>query len=124
MIVRPALLPDLNACILLDHDTVTDHVWQMLVREESTQVNMTFQTVRLPRDMPAAYPRNLDQLLDHWQQGDGFLVAEVDGEVRGYVDLVAEPWQTLATDWQSLRAKGNGRYEAAGGSASVRLRSY
>jgi ribosomal protein S18 acetylase RimI-like enzyme len=96
MIVRPALLPDLNACILLDHDTVTDHVWQMLVREESTQVNMTFQTVRLPRDMPAAYPCDPDQLLDRWQQGEGILVAEVDGEVRGYIDLVAEPWQKLA----------------------------
>ena len=73
-IVRPALLPDLNFCLLLDHDTVTDHVWQMLARKESTQVNMTFQTVRFPRDKPAACPRNLYQLVDHWQQGEGFLL--------------------------------------------------
>jgi ribosomal protein S18 acetylase RimI-like enzyme len=45
--------------------------------------------------MQVAYPRKLDEVIEDWQHGEGFLVAEVDGEVRGYVDLRAEPWQRL-----------------------------
>jgi ribosomal protein S18 acetylase RimI-like enzyme len=95
MIIRPATLADLNACLLLDHGSVTDHVWQMKVQESESQVSVAFQAVRLPRRMQVVYPRNLDQLVEDWQRDEGFLVAEVDGEVRGYVDLIARPWQKL-----------------------------
>jgi len=95
MIVRLATLADMNACLSLDHDCVTDHVWQMKVHEAESQVSVTFYTVRLPRRMQAAYPRNLEQLAEDWQRGEGFLVAEVDGEVRGYVDLLADPWHQI-----------------------------
>ena len=88
MIVRPATLADLNACLLLDHSCVTDHVWQMKVEELESQVSVTFHTVRLPRRMRADYPRDLEQLVEDWQRGEGFLVAEVDSEVRGYIDLL------------------------------------
>jgi GNAT superfamily N-acetyltransferase len=95
MIVRPATLADLNACLLLDHSCVTDHVWQMKVEELESQVSVTFHTVRLPRRMRAEYPRNLEQLVEDWQLGEGFLVAEVDSEVQGYIDLLARPWQRM-----------------------------
>jgi GNAT superfamily N-acetyltransferase len=95
MIVRPATLADLNACLLLDHGCVTDHVWQMKVDEMESQVSVTFHAVRLPRRMRAEYPRDLEQLVEDWQQGEGVLVAEVDGEVHGYIDLVARPWQRM-----------------------------
>jgi GNAT superfamily N-acetyltransferase len=95
MIVRPATLADLNACLLLDHDSTTDHVWQMKVQEGESQVSVAFQAVRLPRRMQVTYPRNLDQLVEDWQRGEGFLVAEADGAVRGYVDLIAQPWERL-----------------------------
>jgi GNAT superfamily N-acetyltransferase len=95
MIVRPATLADLNACLSFDHSVVTDHVWQMNVHEAELTVGVTFDTVRLPRRMRAEYPRNLDQLVEDWQRGEGFLAAEVDGEIRGYVDLLARPWQQL-----------------------------
>ena len=93
MIVRPTTLADLNACLSLDHGTETDHVWQMKVQEGEAQLHVVFQTVRLPRRMPVVYPRNLEQLVEDWQRGEGFLTAEVDGEVAGYLELVANPWQ-------------------------------
>jgi ribosomal protein S18 acetylase RimI-like enzyme len=95
MIVRLATLADLNACLSLNHDCVTDHVWQMQVHEGSPEVSVAFDAIRLPRQMRATYPRDLDLLVEDWQRGEGFLVAEVDGEVRGYVDLVARPWQRM-----------------------------
>ncbi len=95
MIVRPATLADLNACLSLDHASVTDHVWQMQFEEAEFQVRVTFPTVRLPRRMRVEYPRSLDQLVEDWQRDEGFLVADVDNEVRGYVDLLAQPWQRM-----------------------------
>jgi len=95
MIVRPATLADLNTCLSLDHASETDHVWQMKVQEGESQLDVAFQTVRLPRRMPVAYPRNLEQLVEDWQRGEGFLVAEVDDEIAGYLDLVANPWQRV-----------------------------
>ncbi len=95
MIVRPATLADLNACLCMDHASETDHVWQMKVQEGESQVDVAFQTVRLPRRMPVAYPRNLEQLVEDWQRGEGFLAAEVDGEVAGYLDMLANPWQQV-----------------------------
>jgi len=95
MIVRPATLADLNACLLMDHASETDHVWQMKVQESESQLDVAFQTVRLPRRMPVAYPRNLEQLVEDWHRSEGFLVAEVDEEVVGYLDLVANAWQQV-----------------------------
>lgn len=97
MIIRPATLADLNECLSLDHSGVTDHVWQMKVRETESRVDVTFDTVRLPRKMRTEYPRNLEQLVEDWQRGEGFLAAEVDGKLCGYIDLLAMPWQQ--TGW-------------------------
>jgi ribosomal protein S18 acetylase RimI-like enzyme len=95
MIVRPATLADLNACLAVEHSSVTDHVWQMQVRDGEAQVSVTFHTVRLPRRMRVEYPRNLEQLVEDWEREEAFLVAEADNEVRGYIDLVAVPWQQM-----------------------------
>ncbi len=118
MIVRPATLADLNACLSLDHVSVTDHVWQMKVEEAESQVSVTFYTVRLPRRMRAEYPRNLDQLVEDWQRDEGFLVAEVDSEVRGYVDFLARPWQGVA--WLASMAVDRGYRRQGVGTALMR----
>ena len=97
MEVRPATLADLNACLFLDHNCVTDHVWQMKAQKEKLRLRAAFDVVRLPRQMRVEYPRDLEQLVEDWQRDEGFFVAEVDGEVRGYVDLIAQPWQK--TGW-------------------------
>lgn len=93
MIVRQATLADVNSCLQLDHSCITDHVWQMKMHESESELEVTFSAVRLPRQMRADYPRDLEQVMEHWQQQAGFLVAEVDGEVRAYIDVVPQPWQ-------------------------------
>jgi ribosomal protein S18 acetylase RimI-like enzyme len=95
MIVRLATLADLNWCLGFDRASTTDHVWQMKVDDTESEVGVTFQVVRLPRTMRAEYPRGADQMIEDWQRQVGFLVAEVDGEVRGYVDLLSQPWQGM-----------------------------
>ena len=96
MIIRVATLADLNFCLALDRASVTDHVWQMKVDEGESEVGVTFHVVRLPRMMRAEYPRGTDQLIEDWErQAGGFLVAEVDDEVRGYVDVLPQPWQGI-----------------------------
>lgn len=95
MDVRPATLADLNMCLSLDHSSVTDHVWQMKAQKAASGMSVDFDVVRLPRQMRAEYPRDPEQLVEDWQRGEGFFVAEVDGLVRGYVDLIAHPWQQM-----------------------------
>ncbi len=96
MIVRAATLADLNCCLTLERTSATDHVWQMKVEESESEVGVTFHVVRLPRTMRAEYPRGTDQIIEDWERQAGFLVAEVDGEVRGYVDVLPRPWQGMA----------------------------
>jgi ribosomal protein S18 acetylase RimI-like enzyme len=95
MIIRPGIMADIDGCRSLVHSYVTDHVWQMQVQESGSHVGITFQEVRLPRHMNAQYPRDLEQLVESLQREGGFFVAEVDGEVRGYVDLAVQPWRRM-----------------------------
>jgi len=75
MLIRSATLSDLNACLALDANSQTDHVWQMNAREEGDGRTIRFHTVRLPRVMRVAYPRQRDDLLTCWQNGSTVLVA-------------------------------------------------
>lgn len=95
MIVRPATLADMNACLLMDHTSATKHVWQMQVQDSEARVGVAFHTVRLPREMRVEYPRDIEQLVEDWHREEAFLVAEADNEVRGYIDLLAMPWQQM-----------------------------
>ena len=110
MLIRSALLSDLNGCLALDANSQTDHVWQMDAREEGGAKVIRFHTVRLPRVMRVGYPRQCDDLLQCWQGGATILVAsdrrapepalekitpdEGDApRVFGYCQLDANPWQ-------------------------------
>ena len=75
MLIRPATLVDLNACLTLNADSQTDHVWQMEQREENHTIAIRFQPVRLPRVMYVAYPRQRDDLFACWENGATILVA-------------------------------------------------
>ena len=97
MIVRPADLTDLKACLELDHSYVTNHVWQMEESEGDGEVAVIFRTTRLPRSMRVKYPKDYDNLLQSWRRGECFLVAEVDGEVCGYLDMSVQSWHL--TGW-------------------------
>jgi ribosomal protein S18 acetylase RimI-like enzyme len=118
MNVRPAAVEDLNVCLALDHTFVTDHVWQMKVTEAASTMGIAFQTVRLPRSMRVPYPRALEQLIEDWQRGDGFFVLEADGQVRGYIDVQAQPWQQFG--WITNLAVDTGYRRRGFGSALLR----
>ncbi|HYN89910.1 MAG TPA: GNAT family N-acetyltransferase [Ardenticatenaceae bacterium] len=99
--VRPADLPDLNACLQLDSSYTTETVWQMYLDPGAgpAGASVRFTAVRLPRMMPVPYPRDRDELVGNWQQQEGFLVAvagdpEAGNErVLGYVDIHLQAWQ-------------------------------
>jgi hypothetical protein len=75
MLIRSALLSDLNACLALDANSQTDYVWQMDARQEGDGRTIHFHPVRLPRVMRVAYPRPRDDLLSCWEAGAMVLVA-------------------------------------------------
>jgi GNAT superfamily N-acetyltransferase len=74
MLLRAAELIDLGACLALDADSQTDHVWQMDERESNGGRVVRFQAIRLPRVMHVSYPRDRDDLLAAWQGGATVLV--------------------------------------------------
>ncbi|RLC64981.1 MAG: hypothetical protein DRI48_07245 [Chloroflexi bacterium] len=90
MRIRPAQSRDLEACSALNHSYTTDHVWQMEAREMNGALTTTFRVARLPREMRVKYPRQGQDLLAGWRRRDGFLVAEEEGSVCGYVALTAQ----------------------------------
>jgi len=85
--VRPAASADLPHLTALDHGYSTDYVWQMDAREENEQTSITFRTVRLPRSMRVAFPRDSQQLREAWNRRVCFLVAEEAGLLKGYLNL-------------------------------------
>lgn len=85
---------ELNTCLALDHASMTDHVWQMDVRDESDDLQVRFRTVRLPRPMPIVYPRDSATLTAHWQQRDCFLVAVANDVILGYINMQSDRTQT------------------------------
>jgi GNAT superfamily N-acetyltransferase len=90
MLLRSADLTDLGACLALDADSQTDHVWQMDEREENGGRAVRFQTIRLPRVMHVSYPRQRDDLLAAWEGGATVLVtAEHPADVGGGLALDA-----------------------------------
>ncbi len=96
MIIRPAELTDLKACLEIDHSYVTNHVWQMEESERAREVTVIFRTAKLPRSMRVKYPKNYDNLLESWRRGECFLVAEESGVVYGYLDMSAQSWHLTA----------------------------
>ncbi len=86
-IIRPAELADLDICLALDPSYSTEFVWQMDLQGEDSQRAVTFRTVRLPRSMRVAYPRDRSQLAAGWKRCDGFVVAALSERIIGYLAL-------------------------------------
>jgi ribosomal protein S18 acetylase RimI-like enzyme len=100
MIVCPAELQDLEACLNLDHSYLTEPVWPMDLQEGKSGATINFRTVRLPRPVHVRYPRDRPTLLADWHKKDCFLVAtagesEQEDQVRpivGYLTMGASEW--------------------------------
>ena len=96
MRLRLAGPKDLEACTSLNHSYTTDRVWQMDARRGSNSLTVTFRVVRLPRETRVDYPLQGESLLAGWQRRDGFLVAEEDGRICGYVTLTTHAEHGIA----------------------------
>jgi GNAT superfamily N-acetyltransferase len=71
----------------LDHGYSTDYVWQMDSRDENGQINLSFRSVRLPRSMRVAFPRETQRLPEEWNRRVCFLLAEEGNQIKGYLNL-------------------------------------
>jgi ribosomal protein S18 acetylase RimI-like enzyme len=78
---------ELSLCMQLDHSYLTDYVWQMDVRNENDHMLVRFRTVRLPRSVQVAYPRDSENLARSWEKRDCFLVASAGEIILGYINM-------------------------------------
>jgi ribosomal protein S18 acetylase RimI-like enzyme len=109
--IRPMTPADVPALQGIDHDYVSDHVWQLNLQKESgnspddMQVTVIFRQLQLPRSIHVAYPRSPGTLADAFSQRDGVLVALLAGGLVGYIRLCLNiaPLTTWATDLVVLR---------------------
>ncbi len=87
--IRPALPPDLPRCLALDPSYQTDYVWQMdsHANAHTAQIDVSFRSVKLPRTMRVAYPRDNKMLSEGWRACDALLIAEDANSCVGYVAM-------------------------------------
>ncbi len=95
MNIRSAQARDLEAILALDPSFETDYVWQMESSHQGNANATSFRVTRLPRTMRVVCPTETEPLLDHFERGECFLVAEEEGAIRGFIDATEEPWKQL-----------------------------
>jgi GNAT superfamily N-acetyltransferase len=112
--IRPAMAADIPALAALDHDYVSDHVWQMDIDQpEEGQVAISFRAVQLPRSVHVTYPRDPAALVKEWKERSGVLAAVFQTELVGYISLVqnmapATSWVTDLVVMRRMRRQGIG----------------
>ena len=117
--IRPPTFEDIPKLVAIDHDYVSDHVWQMEVQHESGQkptdlrVEIIFRQLRLPRSVRVEYPRPPVALENDWTDRSCLLVAALQGEVVGYASLSLSiapytGWMTDLVVMRRLRRQGIG----------------
>jgi ribosomal protein S18 acetylase RimI-like enzyme len=96
MQIYPAELVDLNDCCQMNMSYTTDYVWQMRTGENGRAMEIHFDLARLPRPMRVEYPRLPDELFEHWQHKDCFLIGRnAPDDMVGFVDAQTWSWQSL-----------------------------
>ncbi len=103
--IRPAKSDDISALIALEHNYVSDFVWQMDLQRDEHKTSIIFRQVRLPRSVQVKYPRNPQALADEWTKRSCVLVASMKAEIVGYACLMNNlaPKTTWVTDLVVLR---------------------
>ena len=110
--IRPVKENEINSLIALEHDYVSDYVWQMDIRQDDElEINIQFRQIRLPRSVKVNYPRQYKILKRDWKSKSGILVASMKESVIGYISLMfgIAPGTVWATDLvvkQSMRRQG------------------
>ncbi|MBN2148559.1 MAG: GNAT family N-acetyltransferase [Anaerolineales bacterium] len=117
--IRPAVAADIAVLVAIDHSYVSDHVWQLEVRQEGgskptdLQIDVIFRQLQLPRSVRVDYPRRPEALIDDWKKRSGLLVAIYQEQVVGYVGMMTNiaPLTTWVTDLavtRRMRRQGMG----------------
>jgi GNAT superfamily N-acetyltransferase len=103
--IRPAVAEDIPILVSLDHDYVSDHVWQLEISQDEKDVRVNFRQIQLPRSVRVEYPRPAQDLLNGWQDRSALLVGLLKGEVISYISLMqgVAPLTTWATDLVVMR---------------------
>ena len=103
--IRPAVQQDIPVLVSLDHDYVSDHVWQMDISQDEKDMRINFRQIQLPRSVRVDYPRPPQELLADWQNRSAVLVGLLDGQVIGYASLTlgCAPLTSWVTDLAVLR---------------------
>ena len=117
--IRPPTSADIPKLVEIDHDYVSDHVWQMEVQRESGQkptdlrLEIIFRQLRLPRSVRVDYPREAKELMNDWKDRACILVAALKGEAVGYASMMLSiaphtSWMTDRVVMRRVRRQGIG----------------
>ena len=122
--IRPALPPDLPRCLMLDPSYATDYVWQMdsHANAHDGQITVAFRSVKLPRTMRVAYPRDHTLLSAGWHACDALLIAEDANSLVGYATLMKRVPQS--TVWVNDLVVAKGARRTGVGSALLKAVAY
>jgi ribosomal protein S18 acetylase RimI-like enzyme len=103
--IRPAKSDDIPALLALEHNYVSDFVWQMDLQRDEHKTSIIFRQVKLPRSVQVKYPRSPQALSDEWTKKSCVLVASMEAEIVGYACLMNNmaPKTTWVTDLVVLR---------------------
>jgi ribosomal protein S18 acetylase RimI-like enzyme len=117
--IRPPTSIEIPKLLEIDHDYVSDHVWQMEIQHDSgpkpsdLMVEIVFRQLKLPRSVRVGYPRAPSELTIDWKERSCLLVALLKGEVVGYISIMLTiaphtGWMTDLVIMRRMRRQGIG----------------
>lgn len=95
-IIRDGIETDLEACLTIDHQYETEHVWQMGIQPQHNGWQVQFRTERLPRQVRFEHASSMQRLQDRLPDDQCFLVAvdveteEILGYLSTWFDMVQQ----------------------------------
>lgn len=111
--IRSTVSTDLARLAALDHTIDTDYVWQLDLRREAGQVEVSLREVRLPRTVRLPHPRLASDLPDTWHLRP--MLSAMQGlEAVAYIRFSAEMvphavWMTDLVVGRPFRGRGLAR---------------
>ena len=88
--IRAALSTDLVRLVGMDHSCDSDYVWQLDLKKDAGEINVTLRDVRLPRSVRTEYPRDHFSLADTWKKDARTFVAVSEGTPIGYIRFLEQ----------------------------------
>ena len=98
LLIRDGVKEDISKCIELDSSYHTDHVWQMNVREDADETQITLRKQRLPRSLEASHQSDAKRLELTIKQKHCFiiLIESSSDTLLGYISMRVDQIYHLA----------------------------